>query len=91
MAKQPVVAVKEWVFVGATILSGGIAWGTMTARISGLDNKYNSLALVPETLAALTEKVSAIDKRTADTQQDIREIRRLLTNDGHTRLNNSLP
>ncbi len=69
---------KEWFFLIGTVLSGGIAWGAMAARQSAQDEKIDQLVAVPSNLATLTERITSIDKRTTETQQDIREIRTYL-------------
>lgn len=69
---------KDWLMLAGALLSGGIAWGSMSAKLTAQDEKIAQLATVPENLATLNAQVSSIDKRTTDTQLDVRDIRKYL-------------
>ncbi len=78
MASKRTLELKDYLYIIGAILSGGIAYGTMATRQSAQEDKIKQLATVPENLAALTEQVKSIGKQTAETQLDVREIRRKL-------------
>lgn len=83
---------KGWFPIGLAVLTGGIAWGTMSARQSAQDSKIEELATVPENLATLTEQVKSVSKQTTDTQHDVRDIRNyLLSKDRDSRFRHSFP
>ncbi len=78
---------KDWIYVISAVVSMGIAYGTVTTKLSAQDKKIDSLVSVPENLAAINQHLSSIDKQANEQGLDIRDIRNyLLTKDRHTSL-----
>ncbi len=76
---------KDWIYVIGAVVSLGVAYGTVTTKLSAQDKKIESLVSVPENLAAINQHLSSLDKQTSETQVDVRDIRNyLLAKDGHT-------
>lgn len=69
---------RELVMLGGVLLSAGMGWGMMVARVSAQEKKVAALAPVPEQLAILNERVDSYGKQAQETNRLLREIIRLL-------------
>ena len=78
------LSARDWLYILVAIVTCGVAWGTVTAKQMAQEDKILKLVSVPENLAVLSERMSSIDKKTTETQRDVREIREyLFTKDRH--------
>ena len=62
------------------VVAGAVAWGTLVTRVQANTDAINEIKPIPIQVQVLSQKLSDAITQEQETQKDIRELRRDLSN-----------